>query len=83
MNGPEQVWKRGNGYIGEKSPAAARGTRLPSGHPEAFIEAFANNYRNFTDTVRSQARRGPSSIRSSATSRRSRMGFAGCCSSKP
>jgi len=52
MGKPEQVYKRGNPYIGELSAAAARGTRLPSGHPEAFIEAFANNYRNFADTIR-------------------------------
>jgi len=32
--------------------AAARNTRLPSGHPEAFLEAFANNYANFTETVK-------------------------------
>jgi predicted dehydrogenase len=51
-NSPEQVWKRGNGYIGEYSPAAARNTRLPSGHPEAFFEAFANNYRNFAEAVK-------------------------------
>ncbi|MEE9366838.1 MAG: hypothetical protein V3W44_09145, partial [Dehalococcoidales bacterium] len=38
--------------VGKISPAAARGTRLPSGHPEAFFEAFANNYVNFTDTIR-------------------------------
>jgi hypothetical protein len=25
---------------------------LPAGHPEAFIEAFANTYCNFADTVR-------------------------------
>jgi hypothetical protein len=25
---------------------------LPSGHPEAFFEAFANIYCNFADTVR-------------------------------
>ena len=31
---------------------AARATRLPAGHPEAFLEAFANNYVNFSDTVR-------------------------------
>ncbi len=49
---PMQVWKRGNGYVAAKSPAAARGTRLPSGHPEAFLEAFANNYCNFADTLR-------------------------------
>lgn len=52
IDGPTQVWKRGNNYIGQKSKAAARGTRLPSGHPEAFIEAFANNYCNFADTIR-------------------------------
>jgi predicted dehydrogenase len=51
-NSPEQVWKRGNGYVGEYSAAAGRGTRLPSGHPEAFLEAFANNYRNFAETVK-------------------------------
>ena len=52
-NAPEQVWKRGNGYVGAYSAAAGRGTRLPSGHPEAFLEAFANNYRNFAETVKS------------------------------
>ncbi len=52
QNAPTQIWKRGNGYVAAKSAAAARATRLPSGHPEAFLEAFANIYRNFTDTVR-------------------------------
>jgi predicted dehydrogenase len=51
-NGPVQVWRRGNDYVAAKSAAAGRATRLPFGHPEAFIEAFANIYRNFTDTVR-------------------------------
>jgi predicted dehydrogenase len=49
---PKEVWRRGNGYVGEKSPAAGRATRLPSGHPEAFIEAFANIYVNAADTIR-------------------------------
>lgn len=49
--GPEQVLKRGNGYL---CAAAARGTRLPPGHPEAFIEAFANIYLNATDTMRAK-----------------------------
>ncbi len=56
-DGPLQVWRRGNGYVGAKSPAAGRATRLPSGHPEAFFEAFANNYRNFADTVRAKLTR--------------------------
>jgi len=38
---PRQVWRRGNSYNG---PAATKYTRLPFGHPEAFIEAFANVY---------------------------------------
>jgi len=49
--GPVQVWRRGNPYIGEKSPAAGRASRLPFGHPEGFIEAFANVYMNFADTL--------------------------------
>jgi predicted dehydrogenase len=56
-NGPVQVWCRGNDYVGAKSPAAGRATRLPSGHPEAFFEAFANNYYNFAETVRARITR--------------------------
>jgi len=52
LSGPEQVWKRGNPYIGEFSAAAGRNTRIPSGHPEAFLEAFANNYSNFCEAVK-------------------------------
>lgn len=52
-----QVWKRGNDYVAAYSPAAARNTRLPFGHPEAFFEAFANNYVNFTDTIRAKIMR--------------------------
>jgi len=49
---PMQVWKRGNAYVGNYSKAAARATRLPSGHPEALLEAIANIYNNFGDTIR-------------------------------
>ena len=56
-DGPVQVWRRGNGYVAAASAAAARATRLPSGHPEAFFEAFANNYVNFADTVRAKITR--------------------------
>jgi predicted dehydrogenase len=38
---PRRIYRRGNGYL---SDAAKRFTRLPSGHPEAFLEAFANIY---------------------------------------
>ena len=60
---PRQAWKRGNDYVADKSAAAARCTRLPSGHPEAFFEAFANNYLNFADTVRArEERRKPTDL---------------------
>ena len=46
---PPQTLSRGNGYI--SSPAAAF-SRVPSGHPEGYHEAFANLYRAFCDAVR-------------------------------
>jgi predicted dehydrogenase len=54
---PVQIWRRGNDYVAAKSPAAGRATRLPFGHPEAFIEAFANVYCNFADTLRAKLTR--------------------------
>ena len=50
-DGPAQLYRRGNGYLCE---AAQRATRLPPGHPESFIEAFANVYVNATDTMRAK-----------------------------
>lgn len=41
---PTQVLRAGTGYLGN---AAKHNTRTPSGHPEGFLEAFANHYRNF------------------------------------
>lgn len=38
---PRQIWRRGNSYNG---PEASKNTRIPFGHPEGFIEAFANIY---------------------------------------
>ena len=38
---PRRIFRRGNGYLSE---TAKKFTRLPFGHPEAFIEAFANIY---------------------------------------
>jgi len=57
INAPQEVWKRGNDYVAAKSPAAGRATRLPFGHPEAFLEAFANTYCNFADTIRARIER--------------------------
>ncbi|MDR0573338.1 MAG: Gfo/Idh/MocA family oxidoreductase [Tannerella sp.] len=44
----------GNGYK-YLSNLAKRNIRVPGGHPEGFIEAFANIYRNFALTVKTLA----------------------------
>ncbi|RYD80582.1 MAG: NAD-dependent epimerase/dehydratase family protein, partial [Sphingobacteriales bacterium] len=41
---PEQHFRTGNAYI---STVAKFNTRTPAGHPEGYLEAFANIYRNF------------------------------------
>ncbi len=41
VNQPRAVYRRGNSYL---STAAQANSRTPFGHPEAFIEAFANIY---------------------------------------
>lgn len=46
---PAERHRRGNGYL---SAAAKRFTRLPAGHPEAFIEAFANIYVEAARAIR-------------------------------
>lgn len=47
---PEEIVRIGNNsYLGSQ---ALWNTRTPAGHPEGFIEAFANIYRNFTLTVK-------------------------------
>ena len=45
---PEQILRRGNAYL---CPAAQSATRIPSGHPEAFLEAFANVYRGAMEAM--------------------------------
>lgn len=53
-DGPAEIWSRGHARVAAASPAAARATRLPPGHPEAFLEAFASLYRNACDTIRAR-----------------------------
>lgn len=45
---PKEIIRTG---VGPLSNAAKFNIRLPAGHPEGFIEAFANIYRNFALTV--------------------------------
>ena len=49
LDKPMQMLRPGNEYLGER---AAMNTRLPAGHPEGFIEAFANLYRNYIMVLR-------------------------------
>ena len=41
---PTEILRTANGYM---SSVAQHNTRTPGGHPEGYIEAFANIYRNF------------------------------------
>jgi predicted dehydrogenase len=46
---PRQTLTRGQDYL---SDAAADATRIPTGHPEGYLEAFANIYVGFADALR-------------------------------
>lgn len=46
---PARIIRRGNDYV---SDVAKKFTRLPFGHPEAFIEAFANIYLEAVAAIR-------------------------------
>ena len=51
---PTEEIRIGNGYA-SLTDFTKWNTRIPGGHPEGFIEAFANIYRNFAWTVRAKA----------------------------
>jgi predicted dehydrogenase len=46
---PMQVYRTANGYLGKAALAAGR---TPPSHPEGYLEAFANVYRNFAGHIR-------------------------------
>jgi predicted dehydrogenase len=48
---PKEIWGRGNGYVGK---AAAAFTRIPAGHPEGYLEAFGNVYREAFRAIRAE-----------------------------
>jgi len=48
LDQPTQVYRAGMGYLG---PYAKFNTRTPGGHPEGYLEAFGNLYRNFAITL--------------------------------
>ena len=51
VDGPQQTLARGAAYL---DPAASRVARLWPGHPEGFIDAFANLYTDMADAIRAR-----------------------------
>ena len=51
LDQPMQVYRTGMGYLGN---AAKAGTRTPAAHPEGYLEAFANVYKNFANHIRAR-----------------------------
>jgi predicted dehydrogenase len=49
IDGPKRILTRGSPWLGESAKLASR---LPTGHPEAFIEAFANVYLGVAAHIR-------------------------------
>ena len=44
LDRPAEIYRTGTGYV---SSYARHNSRTPAGHPEGYLEAFANLYRNF------------------------------------
>ena len=54
---PPRTLSRGGPKLG---PAAVLATRIPAGHPEGYLEGFANLYRDLAEQIRARrARRAP------------------------
>jgi predicted dehydrogenase len=51
LDKPSEIYRAGSGYL---DSFAKHNCRTPAGHPEGYLEAFANLYRNFTLTVRAR-----------------------------
>jgi predicted dehydrogenase len=47
LDKPAQTIRAGSGYTDRESIYATHNTRTPGGHPEGYLEAFGNLYRNF------------------------------------
>jgi len=51
LDKPQEIYRTANGYLGA---AAAANSRTPASHPEGYLEAFANVYRNFASHIRAR-----------------------------
>jgi predicted dehydrogenase len=52
LDRPAEIYRAGTGYA---DSFAKHNARTPAGHPEGYLEAFANLYRNFISTIRARA----------------------------
>ncbi len=51
LDAPAQILRAGGNYGDRLSSYAIQNCRTPGGHPEGYLEAFANIYRNFALTL--------------------------------
>lgn len=51
LDQPTQILRAGGNYGDRLSPFATHNCRTPGGHPEGYLEAFGNIYRNFALTL--------------------------------
>ena len=51
LDQPTQIFRAGGNYGDRLSSFATHNSRTPGGHPEGYLEAFANIYRNFALTL--------------------------------
>lgn len=51
LDAPTQILRAGGNYGDRLSSYAVSNCRTPGGHPEGYLEAFANIYRNFAVTL--------------------------------
>jgi predicted dehydrogenase len=54
LDKPAQTIRAGSGYGDRESVYAVHNTRTPGGHPEGYLEAFGNLYRNFALSLRAK-----------------------------
>jgi predicted dehydrogenase len=50
LDKPTEIYRAGGGYSFQSS-YMTHNTRTPGGHPEGYLEAFGNLYRNFAQTL--------------------------------
>lgn len=51
LDKPTEIYRAGTGYL---NSFASNNCRTPAGHPEGYLEAFANLYRNFALTLQAK-----------------------------